>query len=287
MRPNKVVRFSVPHTERELVRVQIDELPHFYDLVHQHSEIQVMYIIKGEGTLLAGDFIGRFHEGQVYVLGSHQPHVFRCDKKYYNLKNKTTVKSISLYFDETYGGDDLWNTNEWMEIKKFKQEASRGFAYTPEISKRAGEIIIQLASATGLNRLILFAQLLSVLSKSERKKILSLQSHSLPQNEEERLNRIFAYTFRHFHRKVTLTEVADLAHLTIEAFCRYFKLHTRKTFIGFLQEVRISNACRMLQQSGMSVEQISEASGFNNLTHFNRTFKRLIKKTPRQYRKLF
>ena len=71
----RVVAFSVPQTEHEIVRVQRDEVPYFYDQLHQHPEIQIMLIEAGEGTLIAGDYVGRFQPGEIYVIGGGQPHV--------------------------------------------------------------------------------------------------------------------------------------------------------------------------------------------------------------------
>ena len=76
----KVIPFNVPHTSREAFRSQVDRLPHFYNALHAHPEIQIMLILKSEGTLIAGDYVGRFEAGDLYVMGSNLPHVFRNDK---------------------------------------------------------------------------------------------------------------------------------------------------------------------------------------------------------------
>src|SRR5882672_4036344 len=98
----KVVAFNVPKIKREAFRFQEDGGAHFYDQLHQHAEIQIMWILQGEGTLIAGDYVGRFGGGDLYVIGSGLPHVFRSDKTYYQLKSKLKVKAFSIYFNEKY-----------------------------------------------------------------------------------------------------------------------------------------------------------------------------------------
>lgn len=114
----KVIPFQVPKTGQEAFRLQVDVLPYFYDRLHQHSEIQIMLIEKGEGTLIAGDYVGRFNAGDVYVIGSGQPHVFRSDESYYHSRNKKNVQATALYFDEHYAGENFWQLQELKEDRK-------------------------------------------------------------------------------------------------------------------------------------------------------------------------
>jgi quercetin dioxygenase-like cupin family protein len=92
----KVVPFQIPKTGNESIKVQADHLPHLYNHLHQHPEIQVTLITKSSGTLIAGDYVGRFNEGDVFVIGSNQPHVFRNDAVYF--KKKMTASSITVFF---------------------------------------------------------------------------------------------------------------------------------------------------------------------------------------------
>jgi len=96
----RVVAFNVPQVKNEAFRLQLDRGKHFYDQLHQHSEIQIMWIEEGEGTLIAGDYIGRFGPNDLFVLGSGQPHVFRSDKTYFEAKSKLKSRAISIYFNE-------------------------------------------------------------------------------------------------------------------------------------------------------------------------------------------
>lgn len=279
----RVVAFNVPQTAHEIVRVQRDAVPFFYDQLHQHPEFQVMLIEAGEGTLVAGDYVGRFQPGEVYVIGGGLPHVFRCDPVFYN--EKLTARSTSLYFNERYFGNELWNANEMGAFREMAEFGRQGFQVAETESAEAAHLVRETAEQEGLTRLVSFFHLLDRLTSTRRRhRRLALQPGRLVEHEEDRMNRILEFTFRESQRKIYLEEVARLAHLSVEAFCRYFKLHTRKTYIRFLNEVRVSQACQLLIRGDLSVEQIGHRSGFDNISNFNRLFKQITGKTPLRFK---
>jgi len=105
------------------------------------------------------------------------------------------------------------------------------------------------------------------------------------EKEGKRMNQIFQFTMQEYHRVILLDEVADLANMTPNAFCRYFKQRTRKTYVSFLNEIRISKACELIKTTELTIAQIGYQSGFNNLSHFNRNFKKIRKCSPSEYAK--
>lgn len=280
----RIIAFNVPQTAHEIVRVQRDEVPYFYDKLHQHPEIQIMLVEAGEGTLVAGDYVGRFAPGDVFILGGGQPHVFRCDPAYY--QGKSLVRSTSLYFNERYFGEELWDSHDLGAVRELAERSSRGLQLEGEPVSQVAQQIREMARLEGLPRVIAFFQLLQRFSVSKRYlRMLSVRPGKLEATEEDRMNKILSFTFQQSPRKIYLGEVAQLAHLSVEAFCRYFKLHTRKTYVSFLHEVRISQACQLLIRTDLSVDQIGYRSGFTNISNFNRVFKRITGRTPLMFRK--
>jgi AraC-like DNA-binding protein len=281
----RVIPFSIPKDTSEAFRVQIDEMPRLYDHLHQHPEIQLTCILESEGTLLAGDYIGRFEPGDVFVLGSNQPHVFRNDPAYG--KKSRHAKAISLFFDESTLGEAFWNLPEISSLKYFIRNSAGGFRLVGKQKEIVTNLLSQLIAEKGLQRLIIFLKILSCFEK--KKALIALSGSSLNKNlksyDGNRLNLVLKFTFQEFHRPIELTEIARLANLTPQAFCKYFKTRTRKTYVQFLNEIRIQHAVRLLNNDAASIASIAYQSGFLNLSHFNRTFKAVMQMPPRDYQK--
>ncbi len=282
----KIVPFKVPKTRPEAFRFQEDVMPYFYDQLHQHQELQIMLILKGAGTLVAGDYLGRFEANDLFIIGSEQPHVFRNDEIYYRKgKSKKTVHAISLYFHQQYVGEAFWNLAEMKSVRDFFKTSLRGFRVTGSTREKLSQIVLNTKNKTGLNRLGAFIQLFQLLTLSRHLTPLSVTAqNSINQPVEgKRMNDILHFTFKESHRKIYLEEVSEIAHLSTEAFCRYFKMRTQKTYTTFLNEVRVSNACRLLMNQEMSIQDVCFQSGFTNISNFNRIFKRITGKSPSTY----
>ncbi|MGC4022792.1 MAG: helix-turn-helix transcriptional regulator [Cyclobacteriaceae bacterium] len=279
----KVVAFNVPQVKNEAFRFQLDKGNHFYDQLHQHSEMQIMLIEEGEGTLIAGDYVGRFAPNDLFIIGSGQPHVFRSDKNYFQPKTKLRSRAISIYFNENYLGSSFWQLEEMKSIKKFVSRTTRGIQFLDKSKDHLVSLIYQLKDAKGIEKLVLFFSLLKKMPETRGKSLAVAPSGDFKVEEGKRMNNILQFTFRESHRKIYLDEAASVANLSVEAFCRYFKMHTRKTYTTFLNEVRVSNACQMLINKDLSIQDICYRSGFSNLSNFNRIFKRMTGKKPSMY----
>ena len=280
----KPVPFHIPKTGREVFRVQHDRLSYFYDQLHVHDELQFTLIVAGEGTLVAGDYVGRFKAGDVFVMGRELPHVLRCDSLYYT--SDRMVESISVYFDESYAGAAFWETDELRAVRAWLARAGGGFACRGSTAERAAELLQQLVFFQGIEKLITGLSLLKVVSESEELSPLSLQAGKDFSKAllDERMSRIISFTFRESHRPISVEEVAGLVALSPSALCRFFKLRTRKTYVTFLNEIRIGHACRLLLTTTKPIGEICQETGFNNLSHFNEHFRRFKGISPKAYR---
>jgi AraC-like DNA-binding protein len=139
-----------------------------------------------------------------------------------------------------------------------------------------------------LPRWLKLLEILHVLSVSDELGFAS-KNHVVGINgiETDRMNRVFEFVFRNYQREITIKEVADIANLANNSFSRFFSQRTRKSFIEFVNEVRLSHACKLLQENKLSVSDICYASGYNNLSNFNRQFKKLYKVSPLKYARQF
>lgn len=280
----KVIPFQIPRSGNSSINIQVETVPHLYNHLHQHPEIQVTLISQSSGTLIAGDYVGRFEAGDVFVIGSNQPHVFRNDAVFF--RKKRIAVSITLFFDENTLGKEFWLQAELASLQPFFSNSQFGYRVQGSKQLEMQSLLISLKDATGLKKLSLFIQLLHLLN-SERELVSLSKTHpqrTIKSFDGSRLNRIIAYTFKESHRSLMLDEIAGIANMTVEAFCKYFKTRTGKTYISFLNEIRISNACKFLLLEDKTITEICYESGFSNLSNFNRVFKKITGKTPKEYR---
>lgn len=280
----KVVPFQIPKNTAEAFRVQVDDVPYLYNHLHQHPEIQLTVIKQSHGTLIAGDYVGPFNPGDVFVIGPNQPHVFRNDKSFF--KKKSRAVTVSIFFDETTIHPSFWQLPELKSLQTFLRTSSGGYKIGGEKKRFIGEILDKLTNTDGINKLILFLEILKQLATKKNIEPLSKQviQRNIKTYDGKRLNKVLEFTFHEYHRPVKLQEVAAIANLSVEAFCKYFKTRTRKTYISFLNEIRINNACKLLAEEDKSIADICYETGFSNLSNFNRIFKKIKGVSPRTYR---
>lgn len=281
----KALPFKIPKTEQTSFHTQIDQEPHFYDTLHQHPEIQVTLIEESHGTLIYGDYLGSFQPGDVFVIGSNAPHVFRNDSSYYKSNSDVYAKALTFFFDRDTLGAPFLELPEAKGLVELINQAGRGMKLSGKGIGPLRASVRKLFEQEGLDRIVSLIQILKQLSNAEHFEYLSgqLQTKRVSEVEGKRLNDIFNFTMQAYDRPIPLAEVAAVANMTTTAFCRYFKQHTRKTYLDFLNEYRIGQACKLLAEKDKPIAQIAFECGFNNLSNFNRKFKGVMYMTPREF----
>ena len=138
-------------------------------------------------------------------------------------------------------------------------------------------------------RLLALIKVLELLSISDEQELLASEGFNIKpdETENERMRKILEFTLENYKEDISLETIAEIANLTVPSFCRYFKSRTRKTYIYFLNEIRLSNARKMLIDKQLDISQISIECGFQNLSHFHRIFKNQTGVTPMAYRRGF
>ena len=276
----KVLPFKIPKPEQDALVFQKDEGSIFYDQLHQHKEIQMSHIISGSGTLIVGDTIHQFRDGDVFVIGSDVPHVLKSDAI-----PKKRSKMLTLFFTEDSFGSDFFKLEELSELTAVFDRSSQGFKIDSERNNMA-RLFLQLETASKLERFIILLQLLKFASKSSYQSLSSfVNTKKFRADEGRRLRRIFEYTMKHFTSPISLETISNEAAMTKSAFCKYFKKRTNKTYVSFLNELRVEHACKQLiKKRDMAIGEIAYQSGFSNVSHFNRQFKSIKGQTPKEYR---
>jgi len=282
---SKVLAFKVPLTETESFRIQEDKSPFFYDRYHHHVEWQITNIIDGNGTLFLGDSISSFTKGDLFFIGSKVPHVFKSSAAFYDKKNGLQSHSVSIFFSESVLGVTFFDLPELHQLKEILLKAKYGLRIQGQTSVEVKKKLSTIAEKKTYKRVIAFIEILGILAESEELSTLSnIDFNTLKKTDDHhQLNDVFQLVMDNYQRPISLGEAAALTNRSVSAFCRYFKLSTRKTFIQFVNELRISMACKLLQQENKSIGEISYEVGFNNISNFNRQFKLLMKMSPSAY----
>jgi len=282
----KALQFTLPVTYDKSVIVQEEQLPHFYPYLHRHNEAQLTWIQEGEGTLVAGTSMHSFSAGDIFLLGANQPHLFKSNPEYFSTDSSKQVRSMMVFFNPHGKLSSLFELPEMQVLRSFIQQYSGGFKLPAKYVKTMSQKIQDVQQTQGFNRFMQFFQLLKSLYTINGKLVpLSITPvENVSESEGIRISTIYNYIMQHYDTMITLEDVAAEAHMTPQAFCRYFKKHTGHTFVTFLNEMRINEACKKLTAGKCeSISTVAYTSGFNSITNFNRVFKSVIGNSPREY----
>ena len=277
----KVLPFIIPKPEQAALVYQEDHELVFYDKFHQHEEIQISLIVEGEGTLIVGDTINYYKTGDVLIIGSNLPHVFKSD-----LKKEKKSHMLTLFFTEDAFGNDFFKLEELKELLPFFKRAAHGFKISIP-KKDLNDLFLKLKNASKLSQFILLLEILKIVSKLPYKSLSSfIYEKKYSDLEGKRMRDVMEYTMNNFHKDITLDKIATISAMTKNAFCKYFKKRTNKTYFRFLNELKIENACKLLlANEDYTISEIADKSGFNNISNFNRQFKSFKGTSPKAFKR--
>jgi AraC-like DNA-binding protein len=269
--------------------VRRDLVPHVNNRWHYHQEVELIHFEKGKGTQFIGDSIERFNPGDVVLVGSNLPHYWRFDDSFFDETNPETADVRVAHFTENFWGTEFLHIPENVNIKTVLEKGRRGLHIHGEAGTEVAKLMEQLLEADGCHRVILLLKALSIIANCKELTALSSIGFKpdLLENEKDRINDIYEYSLKNFKGKIQLEEIAAVANISPNSFCRYFKSRTRKTYSQFLIELRVGHACKLLIENNLSIKQLCYESGFNNFTSFHKYFKQITGKSPLTYQREF
>lgn len=260
---------------------------HFNTPFHFHDLCELNFVVESYGKRFVGDSISNFSSGDLVLMSPNLPHIWYNDPVILEDKSSVTAKAIVVYFP----ADFLHRlTNEDRLISKIKsliERARQGMRFFGKTQKIVSEQLKAIVGKNGLNRIIAFFEIINVLIDSKEYELLATvgYNHSLNKKDTERMNKVYQYLMQNFTEHIALSEIATVANLTPPAFCNFFKKRTQKSFFGFLNELRIGHACKLLHDEELTIADVCYKSGYQNFTNFNKFFKQKTNKTPTEYRK--
>jgi AraC-like DNA-binding protein len=279
---------KIPLRQGQSFNIRYDIVPHFYDRWHFHPEIELVYIVKGSGRQFIGNHVHYYKPGDMILLGSDLPHLWKSDEQIVNQKHKAKVEAVVLHFMPGCLGDHFFELPENKAIQKLLKRAMQAISITRKTNQKVSAQMYELLEAKGTLRIILLLQLLTMLAASRDLTTICTEAEyqTMNKGETDRLNAVYQYILEHFTEEISLPEVARIGHLAPNSFCRFFKSRVKKTFSSFLLEVRVAHAVKLLSETDKSVAAVCFDSGFNNFSNFNRHFKSITGTTPLSYRKM-
>jgi AraC-like DNA-binding protein len=267
--------------------VRTFEVKAFTAPYHFHPEYELTLILKGSGKRYVGSHMAGYAAGDLVLLGPNLPH---CWKTEHMIPGKINAGSVVIQFSHEFLGDDFFNRTELQHIHRLLEKSSSGIQFLKRTAGGARRKIMELAGTThAFKKLLLFLEILQDLAESKEYALLDPRRVSAEQSptEMERLNEVMAYIVDNFRNEVSLGQAAAAAGMTPNAFCKYYKKMTRQTFMETVIEYRINYATQQLIQSNRPVSDICYDSGFGDISHFYKLFKKSRKMSPLHYRKKF
>ncbi|MDY0917104.1 AraC family transcriptional regulator [Pseudomonas viridiflava] len=253
---------------------------------NHHPEFEIHLIRRGSGKLVAGDYIGGFDAGHVALIGPDLPHDWIGDLA---PGEHLPGRDVVLQFDGAALLALRKTLPELGELQRLFEQARRGLEFSGATAVQAARLMEDIGTAQGLERLILFLQLINTLVKAPSQEAHLLASScyapTLDARSAERINKAFDYLLSELTNDIRLSVIAQRLEMTDPGFSRFFKRNTGHGFIDLMRKLRIQRACRLLLQSDMSVSDICFEVGYANLSNFNRHFRVETGQTPSDYRR--
>lgn len=275
----KLVFKDIESKDNTIVSISEKTKPCYDTLWHYHQQYELIYIKKGKGVRFVGDHVESFNEGDLVLVGPNLPHLWRNDEDC----NEVSIAVIK--FDRNFLGEETFDKPAFGKINELLETSKYGISFSKEKAKEKEEEMFCHIQKSSAEQSIYLLDLLFQLSLDGNANQLSTSDMRQQSDcHSDRIDRVLKYISDNYEKDIDLQEIADIACLTSNSFCRFFKKVTSKSFKQYLNEVRIRNASRLLVQENYQISDVCYEVGFNSITNFNKQFKMIIGKTPREYR---
>ncbi|TNF36683.1 MAG: AraC family transcriptional regulator [Gammaproteobacteria bacterium] len=256
---------------------------------HYHPEYELSFVAKGEGTRFVGDSIESYQPGDLVLLGPNTPHCWVSNDPAAKPAREGSLSSemIVIQFLPNCLGESFAHIPESKALRTLLDASARGIHYAGEETTTIPALMQETCQAHGLHRISLFIEILHILSTSKNKRYLSSENHVIDNDcsHGKRMEMIVEHISDNLSNEIKQTDMAELVGITPQSFSRFFKSASGRTFVSFVNAMRISKACQLLANTDEDILGISLACGYPNLSNFNRRFSELKHMTPGAYRK--
>ena len=255
---------------------------------HYHEEFELSFITEGSGKRIVGDSVEEFHPGDLIFIGSRIPHVWFSKESPQRQHSGRTLESVNMLFNHDILPDNITSLPEFNNVRRAITLSERGIRLTGDTLNEVSRIMLQLPYLTPLKKLLFFYEIMDHIGKSNSFSYLASSDYvkSKFDTTNSRVRRIHQFLMKNYQNDIDLHQVAEIVHMAPASVCRFFKTSTGLTIFEYLNKIKIDYSCKLLLNTDLNIVDISYDCGFNNLSHFNKQFRKFMGKTPTQFRKL-
>jgi AraC-like DNA-binding protein len=254
--------------------------------LHFHEEFELNFIKNGKGIKrVIGDHMDDIEDLELVLMGSNIPHAWRT-----HLCRNTIIEEVTIQFHKDFFSENILKKNQLILIRNMLEKSQRGILFSPEITRLLSDRIVNLIKKKGFDSILELMSLMNELSQSQNMTVLSnggFNSDDQLKYNSRRIQKVMEHINEHFQKPISLQEVAQLTNMAEAAFSRFFKTRTGLTFVESLTDIRLGHANRMLVNSTHSISEIAYQCGFNNISNFNRIFKKKKGCSPKEFRESY
>jgi AraC-like DNA-binding protein len=255
---------------------------------HYHDNFEISFITEGSGKRIVADSIEEFQPGDLVFIGCNLPHVWITDRVVRAPSNRT-LEMVFLQFTSKVLSPLLLALPEFTNVKRAMELSERGIHIVGQTLNDASEIMLQLPYMKSFERILNFYKMMDIIGKSETNIQLASKEYLKGRftTGNKRIASIHEHLMKNYRENVNLKEIAELVNMAEGSLCRFFRMHMGMTLFEYLNKLKIELACKLLMDKDLSVMDICFDSGFNNLSHFNKQFRKINGIPPSEYRKRF
>lgn len=268
--------YSIPFVVRE------NRFPNFLKILHYHTELELVIIKESHGTRFVGDSVEKFKPGECVLIGKNLPHMWLNDESYFQNDPKLIASAYTIHFKDDFLGAEFLQLSSTEHLSDLFKKAERGIHFLNLQFPIEKEIQLLIEEVDDFQKLIQLIQILNKLANHKSYNQLSSEGY-LADKVNAGADKTHEYIFENFNKPIKLIDVAAVAGMNPSAFSRYFKRIHRKTFTRYIIEIRIGYACKLLMENNSNISDICYAAGFNNLSNFNKQFRKIKEMNPTDY----
>src|ERR1700761_2367701 len=281
-----IIREITPLTQNDCFTIFSRVKKEFSFPLHYHEELELNLIINARGARrIVGDHIDNIDDIELVLVGPNVYHgwfTHQC--------TTADIREVTIQWHKDLFEDKLLRRNQLSFLRSMMERSHKGILFSRETTQLLAPRILSLDQKHGFDSVLELFSILHDLSISRNMRMLSDGSFTNEQYttyNSRRIEKAFEYMNNNYDKPITLGEVAKLVSMTEVSFSRFIKKRTGNTFIDSLIEIRLGHASRMLIDTTHSIAEISYHCGFNNISNFNRIFKKKKTCTPKEFRENF